>query len=341
MLETKDTLKNSKYMSKRSKSPKSVYKPTRNIDQPNKKPNDVDLKVVNAYNALNDDQDSDSESKTDKLEELPQITNITETIHDVLDDGFQYKKDKRRAKSKQLPKIHVNETCVNAVVEKVDEEGLEEGMEEGLGEGLEEGTENDGWVVCETKPKKRTFKKNITTEPTNNLMNYSQDDTVDDYGDQYKLKSTWNVWVHKSESNNWTSESYKIIYKIDTLATFWKFYNNILKLDYIKYQFYIMRDNSYPTWEHETNRNGGTCSVRLAKDKVLDALEQLSLLILNESFNDQPVEINGISFGVKVNWGLIKIWNSNNNHDITGFIPSYMTKKFMASCRYRSVEPEY
>ena len=59
-----------------------------------------------------------------------------------------------------------------------------------------------------------------------------------------------------------------------------------------------MREHSFPTWEHPTNRDGGTCSIRLQKDKIIDVFEQLSVLIVHDSFNQESEEINGISISV-------------------------------------------
>jgi hypothetical protein len=194
----------------------------------------------------------------------------------------------------------------------------------------------DEWQVQETRDSRKKKNKKVLDTVVEEDQELNKES-----GKSLLLNTKWNVWIHKNESNNWTASSYQTVYVIDSVSSFWRFFNNIYALDYVKYQFYIMRETSCPTWEHPTNRNGGTCSIRLPKDRMDDVLEQLSLLILNESFNNTPEEINGISFGVKANWGLIKIWNSNHQHDISQFVPSYLVKKYSATPRYKKNEPEY
>lgn len=174
------------------------------------------------------------------------------------------------------------------------------------------------------------FKVDIPASP-----NFSDD------GSTYKLSQNWYIWTHPSESNNWTPESYKNIFTIDSIKSFWEFFGNIDKLDIIKHQFYIMRDSSGPTWEHPSNRSGGICSIRVIKDRSIEVIEQLAILVLNECFSDDPLDINGISFSIKHNWGVIKIWNKTGSHDLSLQLPGYMTKKYSANPRYEINEPEY
>lgn len=203
--------------------------------------------------------------------------------------------------------------------------------------------DSDGWTFQDDKKTKNNKKTNYDSDYSylDETPTYSNNYEDNNIGEHLKFVSKWNVWVHLNNSTNWTPESYKIVYKIDNISSFWSFFNNIQNLNFEKYQFYIMKDCSCPTWEHETNRDGGTCSIRLPKDRIEDVIEQLSILVLNDTFNDHPHEINGISFGIKQNWGLIKIWNSNAENDISTFVPNYLTKKYSATPRYKKNEPEY
>lgn len=151
---------------------------------------------------------------------------------------------------------------------------------------------------------------------------------------QNTLKSKWNVWVHLNESDNWDDSTFHNIYSICTIDDFWKFYNNLPLFDFDRYRIYVMKDNSFPTLAHPTNVDGGLCSIRLKRDKIIDVFEQLSILLLNESFNQESDEINGISIFIKRDWGLTKIWNSNSQHTLIDNIPKYIEKKYNGTARY-------
>lgn len=215
--------------------------------------------------------------------------------------------------------------------------------------------DSDGWKSVEKKKpngknKLPSFKQRIKRMPfddkfedDHNIFEKNSDIEQDfnDDGSEYKLENSWYIWTHLSESSNWTPESYKHIFTIDSLKTFWEFFGNIDKLDIIKHQFYIMRSNSCPTWEHPSNRNGGICSIRVIKDRAIEIIEQIAILVLNECFSDIPSDINGLSFSVKHNWGVIKIWNKTGSNDISTQIPMYMLKRYSATPKFNQNKPEY
>lgn len=162
-----------------------------------------------------------------------------------------------------------------------------------------------------------------------------------DIGDEYKFNNKWTVWAHLIDSTDWTPESYLEAFVINNISNFWQFFNNADRLNYDKYQFYIMRDGSQPQWEHISNRNGGTCSLRINKTKANELIEQLAILVINESFSDCPSDINGLSFGAKQNWCIVKVWNQDKKNDTSTHVPVYITKRYSTQPRYKKNEPEY
>lgn len=218
-------------------------------------------------------------------------------------------------------------------------------------EGREEIGE-DNWTSVETKKpryrknihdmynnkKDRTHKYDDLCSDTTNDIN--TEDCIDD-GSDYKFNMKWYIWTHLSESLDWSPESYKHIYTIESMKNFWEFFGNLDKLDIFKHQFYIMRETSGPTWEHPSNRGGGICSLRLLKDKVIELVEQIAIFIINESLLENNSEINGFSLSAKHTWGVIKIWNKSSENDISPQLPQYMIRKYSLSPRYGSNKPEY
>lgn len=159
---------------------------------------------------------------------------------------------------------------------------------------------------------------------------------------EYKFTSQWNVWIHSIEDITfWKPESYSKIFTIESFESFQKFFSNLEELDMNKFTFFIMRDKCQPWWEDDSNKNGGTCSIRVYKDRIIDIIEQIGILILNESFSDNIFDINGLSFNTKLNWGIIKIWNKDKNLDTSIYIPPYINKKYGATYRYIQNKPEW
>lgn len=202
-----------------------------------------------------------------------------------------------------------------------------------------------------TKYKNNKYNKNIKYNKTpieeipsdvEVIETFSSSDLSLDSGHEIKFQNIWNVWIHENDSKDWSIESYKIIHKITNIIEFWEFFNNIHKLNQWKYNFFVMKDNSHPTWEHVSNRLGGTCSIRIDINNSIDIIEQMSILLTNESLTTEINDINGISFAAKSNWCVIKIWNKNNKNNISTQMPSYLRKIYPAiSIKYKENIPEY
>ena len=159
---------------------------------------------------------------------------------------------------------------------------------------------------------------------------------------ELNFQNKWYVWLHEIDSKDWSAKSYKIIHTIENLWDFWQFYNHTYLLNQWKYNFFIIKANSHPTWEHSTNRNGGTCSIRIDIGQSIEIIEQLSILLVNESLTDEINDINGISFAAKGNWCVIKIWNRDYKNNISNQMPPYLRKIYPAiSIKYKENIPEY
>ena len=159
---------------------------------------------------------------------------------------------------------------------------------------------------------------------------------------ELNFQNKWYVWLHEIDSKDWSAKSYKIIHTIENLWDFWQFYNHTYLLNQWKYNFFIIKANSHPTWEHSTNRNGGTCSIRIDIGQSIEIIEQISILLVNESLTDEINDINGISFAAKGNWCVIKIWNRDYKNNISNQMPPYLRKIYPAiSIKYKENIPEY
>lgn len=174
------------------------------------------------------------------------------------------------------------------------------------------------------------------------------DDSNGDRGYALKFKHKWRIYVHKAESNDWAIGSFDHdFYTIDSIGTYLQFFNNFYKFNSKQHNFFIMKsqdDGSFiePTWEHEQNRNGGICSLRIDSLHGVELMQQLCLLMMNESLIPNMELINGISYGVKTNWALIKIWTNNKVEDISKMLPNAIIGQYNnLNMRYKHNVPEY
>jgi len=107
------------------------------------------------------------------------------------------------------------------------------------------------WEISFFKKKKGKdeFKINKDEKPL-----YLENALNVDLGNNNYLNSIWTVWVHKTDCIVWTEQSYKNIYTIDSVGSFWRFFNNFHLLDKNAYQFFIMRNQTKPIWEDNDNK---------------------------------------------------------------------------------------
>jgi hypothetical protein len=189
----------------------------------------------------------------------------------------------------------------------------------------------------------------------------SQEVNGDDDKTHY-LNSQWTVWVHRNDCEAWTVESYKNIYLIDSIESFWEFFNVFHKINKEENQYFIMRNKIKPIWEDNNNRHGGICSLKINcydKNGKIDVGSELMtclcILIMNETFIKENNEINGISYAVKNKSIYIKIWTKDLKNDIEEKLPKNLMIKFNnvirnnmfkrfdenISIKYTPINPEY
>jgi hypothetical protein len=201
------------------------------------------------------------------------------------------------------------------------------------------------------------------TDPNNNLE--EQDNVIDrdeNEGKNNYLNSQWTVWVHRNDCEDWSITSYQNVFLIDSIASFWEFFNNFYLMNKEDNQYFIMRNKIKPKWEDNNNRNGGICSLKMdcydrnsKFDVGTEIMVTLCILIMNETFIQENTEINGISYSVKSRSVYIKIWTKEYKNDIKDKLPKNLMNKFNnvvrnhvyrkfennISVRYTQIEPEH
>lgn len=138
-------------------------------------------------------------------------------------------------------------------------------------------------------------------------------------GSQLKFPSNWSVWIHNNASTKWDLGDYTRLLIITNVSELWKFLNNFNKLDYMNFQFFVMRGDITPRWEDPKNCDGGCASVRLqvTNKNLLSVWNDLCMFTVNEEICTTPDDITGVSFNLKENLTVLKIWNSNHKNDIS------------------------
>ena len=128
--------------------------------------------------------------------------------------------------------------------------------------------------------------------------------------DDYKLQTSWILWNHKLNDNNWKNNSYKNIFEINNLYDY-KFLENIMTLQNLQNtMFFLMRKDIFPTWEDPDNRDGCCASFKVPLKDIRNIWIQLVIDIISENIHIDKNKydvINGISIAPKKEFNIIKI----------------------------------
>ena len=222
----------------------------------------------------------------------------------------------------------------------------------------------NGWSVTEQVEKKPTIVRDDKLLENKEL--FDENKSYGDLGDDMKLNSYWTVWVHRTSCTDWKITGYQKIYVINSIGSFWRFFNNFQMLDTYHNNIFIMREEIAPIWEDVNNKFGGICSLKidstqrgLKTDLSVEIFIIMSMLIMNETFIVNNKNINGISFGIKKRSTLLKIWTKTYNEDnnFVKELPVPLINKFNVemqkqsksvlnndgkiSIQYKQIKPEY
>ena len=75
------------------------------------------------------------------------------------------------------------------------------------------------------------------------------------------FKNKWTLWFHNQYDNNWTLDSYKKIYSVNNISSFWQLFNNYN--DISNGMYFFMKNKIKPTYEDKHNKNGGYWSIKI------------------------------------------------------------------------------
>ena len=185
------------------------------------------------------------------------------------------------------------------------------------------------------KPPIDIFNKKIHTDKIDKIQS----------GDNLLLNGSWLIWKHNNTNNDWSIDSYEKIYKINSIGTFWRFFNNFNYLDKINYQYFIMREGIMPIWEDINNKYGGICSIKIdyfnnknRNELGSEIMICICLLLLNETLIINNEKLNGISYAVKNRSILIKLWINNfSENNLVELLPINFLKKIDNVIKYMEI----
>lgn len=159
------------------------------------------------------------------------------------------------------------------------------------------------------KKNKNNYFKNPNMRKSNNNIKKSPSKN------NYYLNSPWKIYIHNLTEKDWSLDSYKFVYQIETISDFWTFFNQVK--DFRKFNYYVMRGDIKPVYEDPENKNGYSYSYIIPGRKVTETFVDVLVKMLSENLVDEynSYELCGISLTPKIKGiSILKIWLKNKDN---------------------------
>jgi len=281
----------------------------------------------------------------------------------LADDSYDHD-EQHNIKTEITEPVKVKETV------EVKEQPKESTDNKKRGPRIKKPVKNDEWneVSENQEQKEKLFNEPVFRDEKllENKVIYDESVDYGDIGNDKKLNSYWTVWVHRLNCNDWTIAGYQKIYQINSIGSFWRFFNNFQLINTYTNQIFIMREEIAPIWEDVNNKFGGICSIKIDSiqrgmktDLSTESFATICMLIMNETLVQNSKNINGISYSVKKRASLVKVWTKtyDETKDFTKEFPVTLVNKFnqelqrqsksvlnndgKISIQYKQIKPEY
>ena len=124
------------------------------------------------------------------------------------------------------------------------------------------------------------------------------------------LHHTWTLYFHDFMDTNWNRESYEKLVSFRTVREFWTVFKIVKELLSMG-MFFFMRDDIFPKWDDNENKDMSYLSMKILKTNTGEFMEEVLVMLLGSAlFKDRTHRdmINGISISPKKNFCICKIW---------------------------------
>ena len=171
-------------------------------------------------------------------------------------------------------------------------------------------------------------------------MEYNKYSTTEE--EKHILQNKWTMWAHLPHDVDWSINSYKKIYTVQTVEDTISLIETIPDILVKNCMLFFMKEGIKPIWEDTKNRNGGCFSFKVPNKNVFEVWKDLSFLLVGENISKNNLfvnNINGITISPKKNFCIIKIWMSNCKEQNPFLITNEINGLTLQGCLFKSFEP--
>jgi hypothetical protein len=160
----------------------------------------------------------------------------------------------------------------------------------------------------------------------------------------HRLADKWTMWAHLPHDIDWSIDSYKKIYNIESVEGAIAITETLPEVLVKNCMLFIMREGIKPIWEDPKNRNGGCFSYKIANKNVYEVWRDISFALVGGSISTQTSfvsNVTGITISPKKNFCIIKIWMSTCTNQNPSIVTADVKGLTAQGCLFKKHAPEY
>lgn len=124
------------------------------------------------------------------------------------------------------------------------------------------------------------------------------------------LQSTWTLWYHAVDNEDWSIKSYQQLVDIESVEDFWIVFNNIP--DFSSGMYFLMRKDHLPIWE-SYEKKMHFLKYRTSKKQFYQQWVDLCKALIGETISTDSFQMLGASLSPKFKNLIIRLWTYHSS----------------------------
>ena len=127
------------------------------------------------------------------------------------------------------------------------------------------------------------------------------------------LKYGWCLWIHLVNEPDWSIASYIRVLECHSIEELIALHETVILSESVirKCMLFYMKESIQPSWEHETNMNGGCFTFKISGTNIKETWANILYMVAGNTISNNPdfiKDINGVVLSPKKHYYVVQLW---------------------------------